>query len=101
MGDLAVGGELDDLDEHLIQIILGIPPPWTVPRVLQHAVISFPERAPWYLRSVISTVLLTMRKTSQHILMQSIRKAPAVNPLTAMTVPLDMDISRIGSQTIS
>jgi len=25
-GDLAVGGELDDLDEHLIQIILGIPP---------------------------------------------------------------------------
>jgi len=52
-GDLAVGGELDDLDEHLIQIILGIPPPWTVPRVLHQTVISFPDRAPWYLRSVI------------------------------------------------
>jgi len=90
-GNLAVGGELDDLDEHLIQIILGISPPRTVPCVLQHAVISFPDRAPWYLRSVISIVLLTMRKTTQHILMQSIRKAPAVNPLTAMTVPLEMD----------
>jgi len=91
-GDLAVGGELDDLDEHLIQKIQGIPPPLTVPRVLQQAMISFPKRAPWYLRSVISTVLLTMRKTTQHILMQSIRKAPAVNLLTAMTVPLDMDM---------
>jgi len=90
-GDIAVGGELDDLDEHLLEIILSIPPPWTVPRVLQHAVISFPNRAPWYLQSIISTMLLTMRKTTQHILMQSIRNAPAVNPLTAMTVPLDMD----------
>jgi len=90
-GDIAVGGELDDLDEHLIEIILSIPPPWTVPRVLQRAVISFPGRAPWYLRSIISTMLLTMRKTTQHILMQSIRNAPAVNPLTAMTVPLDMN----------
>jgi len=90
-GDIAVGGELDDLDEHLFEIILSIPPPWTVPRVLQRAVISFPGRAPWYLRSIISTMLLTMRKTTQNILMQSIRNAPAVNPLTAMTVPLDMN----------
>jgi len=90
-GDLAVGGELDDLDEHLIEIILSIPPPWTVPRVLQQAVIAYLDRAPWHLRSIISTILLTMRKTTQHVLLQSIRNAPAVNPLTAMTVFLDVD----------
>jgi len=90
-GDIAVGGELDDVDEHLLEIILSTPPPWTVPRILQQAVIAYPDRAPWHLRSIISTMLLTMRKTTQHILMQSIRNAPAVNPLTAMTVPLDMD----------
>jgi len=92
--DIDMDGELEDLDEqlyHLIQIIPP-PPPWTVARVLRLAVISFPDRAPWYLRSVISTILFTMRKTAQHILMQSVRRAPAVNLLTAMTVPLDMDV---------
>jgi len=90
--DLDMDGELEDLDEQLYHLIQTIPAPWTVAHVLRLAVISFPDRAPWYLRSVISTIFLTLRKTAQHILMQSIRRAPAVNPLTTMTVPLDMDV---------
>jgi len=91
-GDLDVGGDLEDLDDQLFHLIQSIPAPWTVARILRLAVISFPDRVTWYLQMKISTILLTMRKTAQHILMRSIRSAPAVNPLTAMTVPLDMDV---------
>jgi len=91
--DLDVGGNLEDLDDQLFHLVQSVPAPLTVARVLRLAVISFPNRAPWYLRMKISTILLTMRKTAQkHILMRSIRNAPAVNPLTAMTVPLDIDL---------
>jgi len=91
-GDLDIGGDLEDLDDQLFYIIQTVPTPCTIARALRLAVVAFPERAPSYLRMKISTIILTMRKTAQHILMRSIRNAPAVNPLTAMTVPLDMDV---------
>jgi len=91
-GDLDVGGELEDMDDQLFHLIHDVPAPWTMARVLRLAIVSFADRAPWYLRMKISTILLTMRKTAQHILMRSIRNAPAVNPLAAMTAPLDMDV---------
>jgi len=91
-GDLDVGGDLEDLDDQLFHLIQAVPAPSTIERALRLAVVTFPDRAPWYLRMKISTIILTMRKTAQHILMRSIRNAPAVNPLTAMTVPLDMDV---------
>jgi len=91
-GDLDIGGDLEDLDDQLFHIIQTVPTPCTIARALRLAVVAFPDRAPWYLRMKISTIVLTMRKTAQHILMRSIRNAPAVNPLTAMTVPLDMDV---------
>jgi len=91
-GDLDVGGDLEDMDDQLFHLIQDVPAPWTVARVLCLAIVLFPDRAPWYLRIKISTLLLTMRKTAQHILMRSIRNAPAVNPLTAMTVPLEMEV---------
>jgi len=80
------------MDDQLFHLMQDVPAPLTVARVLLLAIVSFPDRAPWYLRMKISTILLTMRKTAQHILMRSIRNAPAVNLLTAMTVPLDMDV---------
>jgi len=91
-GDLDVGGDLEDLDDQLFHLIQTVPAPWTIARALRLAVVTFPDLAPWYLRMKISTIILTMRKTAQHILMRSIRNTPAVNPLTAMTVPLDMDV---------
>jgi len=91
-GDLDVGGDMEDMDDQLFHLIQDEPIPWTVARVLRPAIVSFPDRALWYLRMKIWTILFTMRKTAQHILMRSIRNAPAVNPLTAMTVPLDMDV---------
>jgi len=89
--EVDLGGDLEDLDDQLFHLIQTVPAPWTISPVLRVAVVSFPDRAPWYLRMKISTILLSMRKTAQHILMRSIRNAPAVNPLTTMTVPLDMD----------
>jgi len=91
-GDLDVGGDLEYLDDQLFQLIQTVPAPWTIARALRLAVVTFLDQAPRYLRMNISTILLTIRKTAQHILMRSIRNAPAVNPLTAMTVPLDMDV---------
>jgi len=101
-GDLDIGGDLEDLDDQLFHtyiiipyihnyIMQTVPAPCTIARALRLAVVAFPDRAPWYPRMKISTIIPTMRKTAQHILIRSIRTAPAVNPLTAMTVPLDMD----------
>jgi len=42
----------------------------------------YPQRTPWYLRSKISTIKMTIRRTAQNILTRSIRTAPAVNPQT-------------------
>jgi len=91
-GDLDIGRDLEDLDDQLFHIVQTVPTPCTIARALRLAIVAFPDRAPWYLMMKISTIILTMRKTAQHILMRSIRNAPAVNPLTAMTVPLDMDV---------
>jgi len=93
------GGESDedtgieDLDDQLFRIIATTPRPWTVSRVLRIAVAKYPERAPRYLRSKISTLMLSMKRTAKNILIRSIRNAPAVNPQTSMIVPLDLDVT--------
>jgi len=82
----------EDIDDQLYRIIDGMPFPWTISRALRIAVQRYPQRAPWYLRMKISTILITMRKTSQNILTRSIWTAPAVNQQTSMIVPLNLDV---------
>jgi len=81
----------EDIDDQLYRIIDSIPVPWTISRALRIAVQRYPQRAPWYLRSKISKIMITMRKIAQNILTRSIRTAPAVNPQISMTVPLNFD----------
>jgi len=83
---------IEDIDDQLYRIIDSTPLPWTISRALRIAVQTYPQRAPWYLRSKISTIMMSMRKTAQNILTRSIRTAPAVNPQTSMTVPLNLDV---------
>jgi len=63
---------IEDLDDQLYCIIDSTPLPWTVSRAPRIAVNKYPQRAPWYLRSKISTIMLTMRRTAQNILTRSI-----------------------------
>jgi len=83
---------IEDNDDQLYRIIDSTPLPWTISRALRIAVQKYPQRAPWYLRSKISKIMMTMRRTAQNILTRSIRTAPAVNPQTSMTVPLNLDV---------
>jgi len=83
---------VEDLDDQLYRIIDGMPFPWTISRALRISVQRYPQRAPWYLRMKISTILIAMRRTSQNILTRSIRTAPAVNQKTSMIVPLNLDV---------
>jgi len=83
---------IEDLDDQLYRIIDATPLPWTISRTLRIAVHRYPQRAPWYLRSKISTIMMTMTRTAQNILTRSIRTAPAINPQTSMTVPLNLDV---------
>jgi len=53
---------IKDLDDQLYLLIDSTPRPWTGSRVLRIAVVNYPQRAPWYLRSKISTLMLSMRK---------------------------------------
>jgi len=48
-GDLDVGGDLEDLDDQLLHLLQTVPAPWTIVRALRLAVVTFPDRAPWYL----------------------------------------------------
>jgi len=83
---------VEDIDDQLYRIIDGMPFPWTISRALRIAVQRYPQRAQWYLRMKISTILMTMRQTSQNILTRSIRTAPAVNQQASMIVPLNLDV---------
>jgi len=82
------GGESDedtgieDLDGQLFRIIDTTPSSLDrVPRP-QDPLAKYLEGAPWYLRSKILTLMLSMRRTAQNILMRSIKDAPAINPQT-------------------
>jgi len=81
---------VEDIDDQLYRIIDETPSPWTISRALRIAVQRYPQRAPWYLRMKISTIMMTMHQTSQNILTRSIRTAPAVNQQTSMIVPLNL-----------
>jgi len=83
---------IEDLDDQLFRLIDATPCPWTMSRVLKIDVANYPDRAPWYLRSKISTLMLSMRQRAQNILMRSIRNALAVNPQTSTILPLDLDV---------
>jgi len=83
---------VEDIDDQLYRIIDSTPAPWTISCALRIAIQKYPQREPWYLRMKISTIMMTMRWTAQNILTRSIRTAPAVNPLTSMTVPLNLDV---------
>jgi len=83
---------IEDIDDQLYRIIDSIPFPWTISRALRIADQRYPQRAPWYLCSKIATIMMSMRKTAQNILTRSIRTAPAINPQTSMTVPLNLDV---------
>jgi len=83
---------VEDIDDQLYLIIDGMPFPWTISRALRIAVQRYPQRAPWYLRMKLSTIMMTMRRTSQNILTRCIRTAPAVNQQTSMIVPLNLDV---------
>jgi len=72
---------IEDLDDQLFRIVDSTPRLWTVSRALRTAVAQYPQRAPWYLRSKISTIMMTMRRTAQNILTRNVRYAPAVNLL--------------------
>jgi len=84
--------DIKDIYDQLYRIIDSTPLPWTISRALLIAVQRYPQRAPWYLRSKISTIMMTMKMTTQNILTRSLRTAPAVNPQTSMTVPLNLDV---------
>jgi len=83
---------IEDIDDQQYRINDATPLPWTISRTLPIAIQRYPQRAPWYLRSKISTIMVTMRRTAQNILTRSIRTAPAVNPQTMMIVPLNLDV---------
>jgi len=83
---------IEDINDQLYRIIDSTPLPWTISRALRVAVQRYLQRAPWYLRSKIATIMMSMRKTAQNILTRSIRIAPAVNPPTSMTVLLNLDV---------
>jgi len=83
---------VEDIYDQLYRIIDSTPLPWTISRALRIAIQKYPQRAPWYLRMKISTIIMTMRRTADNILTRSIRTAPAVNPQTTMIVPLNLDV---------
>jgi len=55
---------IEDLDDQLFRLIDSTPRRWTVSRIFRIAVANYPDRAPWYLRSKISTLMLSMRRTA-------------------------------------
>jgi len=84
--------EVEDLDDQLFRLIESTPRPHTVSRVLRMAVVQCPLYVPWYLRSKISTIMTTMRRTAQNIFTRSVRNAPAINSSTSLLVPLDINV---------
>jgi len=82
---------LEDIDDKFFWLIDATPRPYTVSRVLRLAVMQIPHQEPCYLRSKISTIITTMRRTAHNIFMRSLRNAPAAISQTSLTVPLDID----------
>jgi len=58
---------VEDIDDQLYRIIDSTSAPWTISRALRIAIQKYPQRAPWYLRMKISTIMMTMRRTAQNI----------------------------------
>jgi len=81
---------IEDIDDQLYRIIDSTPLPSTISRALRIVIQRYPQRTPWYLRSKISTIMMSI--TAQNILTSSIRTAPAVNSHTSKTVPLNLDV---------
>jgi len=55
---------VEDIDDQLYRIIDETPFPWTTSRALRVAIQRYPQRAPWYLRMKIWTIMMTMRRTA-------------------------------------
>jgi len=83
---------MEDLDDELYNLIKATPLPWTTAKILKAAGEEFPDVTRIKLRSVISALLLAMRRTSQDILARCVAKRPPAPGDKAVMIPLDMEV---------
>jgi len=83
---------VEDLDDELYNLIKATPLPWTTVKILKAAGKKYPEVTHIRLRSVISALLLAMRRTSQDIPARCANKGPPAPGDKAVMIPLDMEV---------
>jgi len=83
---------VEDLDDELYNLIKATPLPWTTAKILKAAGEKYHDVTRIRLRSVISALLLAMRRTSQDILARCIAKGPPAPGDKAVMIPLDMEV---------
>jgi len=85
-------GSVEDLDDELYNLIKATPLPWTTSKILKATGEKYPDVTRIRLRSVISALLLAMRRTSQDILARCVAKGPPAPGDKAVLIPLDMEV---------
>jgi len=83
---------VEDLDDELYNFIKATPLPWTTAKILKAAGEKYPDVMRIRLRSVISALLLAIRRVSQDILARCVTKGLPAPGDKAVMIPLDMEV---------